>query len=181
MMVSNEEAYTKKATFWATQSREAERHYEHKEIGYNYRMSNVVAGIGRGQLKVLNERITKKKEIFNMYQEAFKDIQEIEMMNICDYGKSNYWLSVMTLSEDSRVKPLDIMMELESHNIESRPVWKPMHLQPIFKQYPFFTVSEGISVAEDYFNRGICLPSDTKMTTEQQQQVIAYIRALFQK
>lgn len=181
MMVSNEEAYTKKATFWATQSREAERHYEHKEIGYNYRMSNVVAGIGRGQLKVLNERITKKKEIFNMYQEAFKDIQEIEMMNICDYGKSNYWLSVMTLSEDSRVKPLDIMMELESHNIESRPVWKPMHLQPIFKQYPFFTVSEGISVAEDYFNRGICLPSDTKMTTEQQKQVIAYIRALFQK
>lgn len=181
MMVSNEEAYTKKATFWATQSREAERHYEHKEIGYNYRMSNVVAGIGRGQLKVLNERITKKKEIFNMYQEAFKDIQEIEMMNICDYGKSNYWLSVMTLSEDSRVKPLDIMMELESHNIESRPVWKPMHLQPIFKQYPFFTVSEGISVAEDYFNRGICLPSDTKMTTEQQQHVIAYIRALFQK
>ena len=181
MMVSNEEVYTKKAIFWATQSREAERHYEHKEIGYNYRMSNVVAGIGRGQLKVLNERITKKKEIFNMYQEAFKDIQEIEMMNICDYGKSNYWLSVMTLSEDSRVKPLDIMMELESHNIESRPVWKPMHLQPIFKQYPFFTVSEGISVAEDYFNRGICLPSDTKMTTEQQQQVIAYIRALFQK
>ena len=181
MMVSNEEVYTNKAIFWATQSREAERHYEHKEIGYNYRMSNVVAGIGRGQLKVLNERITKKKEIFNMYQEAFKDIQEIEMMNICDYGKSNYWLSVMTLSEDSRVKPLDIMMELESHNIESRPVWKPMHLQPIFKQYPFFTVSEGISVAEDYFNRGICLPSDTKMTTEQQQQVIAYIRALFQK
>ena len=181
MMVSNEEVYTKKATFWATQSREAERHYEHEEIGYNYRMSNVVAGIGRGQLKVLNERITKKKEIFNMYQEAFKDIQEIEMMNICDYGKSNYWLSVMTLSEDSRVKPLDIMMELESHNIESRPVWKPMHLQPIFKQYPFFTVSEGISIAEDYFNRGICLPSDTKMTTEQQQQVIAYIRALFQK
>lgn len=181
MMVSNKEAYTKKATFWATQSREAERHYEHKEIGYNYRMSNVVAGIGRGQLKVLNERITKKKEIFNMYQEAFKDIQEIEMMNICDYGKSNYWLSVMTLSEDSSVKPLDIMMELESHNIESRPVWKPMHLQPIFKQYPFFTVSEGISVAEDYFNRGICLPSDTNMTIEQQQKVIAYIRALFQK
>ncbi len=181
MMVSNEEVYTKKATFWATQSREAERHYEHKEIGYNYRMSNVVAGIGRGQLKVLNERITKKKEIFNMYQEAFKDIQEIEMMNLCDYGKSNYWLSVITLSETSSVKPLDIMMELESHNIESRPVWKPMHLQPIFQQYPFFTVSEGVSVAEDYFNRGVCLPSDTKMTAEQQQQVIAYIRALFQK
>lgn len=181
MMVSNEEVYTKKATFWATQSREAERHYEHKEIGYNYRMSNVVAGIGRGQLKVLNERITKKKEIFNMYQEAFKDIQEIEMMNLCDYGKSNYWLSVITLSETSSVKPLDIMMELESHNIESRPVWKPMHLQPIFQQYPFFTVSEGVSVAEDYFNRGVCLPSDTKMTVEQQQQVIAYIRALFQK
>ncbi len=108
MMVSNNEDYTKKATFWATQSREAERHYEHKEIGYNYRMSNVVAGIGRGQLKVLNERIVKKKEIYETYQSAFKEIADIEMMNICDFGESNYWLSVMTLKETSQVKPIDI-------------------------------------------------------------------------
>ena len=179
MLVSNNEAYTKKATFWATQSREAERHYEHKEIGFNYRMSNVVAGIGRGQLKVLNERIAKKKEIYETYQEAFKDIADIEMMNICDFGQSNYWLSVMTLKETSKVKPLDIMLALEAENIESRPVWKPMHLQPIFKQYPFFTVSENIPVSEDYFNRGVCLPSDTKMTTEQQNHIIELIKKLF--
>lgn len=179
MLVSNNEAYTKKATFWATQSREAERHYEHKEIGFNYRMSNVVAGIGRGQLKVLKERIAKKKEIYVTYQEAFKDIADIEMMNICDFGQSNYWLSVMTLKETSKVKPLDIMLALEAENIESRPVWKPMHLQPIFKQYPFFTVSENIPVSEDYFNRGVCLPSDTKMTTEQQNHIIQLIKKLF--
>ena len=179
MLVSNKEAYTKKATFWATQSREAERHYEHKEIGFNYRMSNVVAGIGRGQLKVLKERIAKKKEIYETYQEAFKDIADIEMMNICDFGQSNYWLSVMTLKETSKVKPLDIMLALEAENIESRPVWKPMHLQPIFKQYPFFTVSENIPVSEDYFNRGVCLPSDTKMTTEQQNHIIELIKQLF--
>ena len=179
MMVSNNEAYTKKATFWATQSREAERHYEHKEIGFNYRMSNVVAGIGRGQLKVLKERIAKKKEIYETYQEAFKDIADIEMMNICDFGQSNYWLSVITLKETSKVKPLDIMLALEAENIESRPVWKPMHLQPIFKQYPFFTVSENIPVSEDYFNRGVCLPSDTKMTTEQQNHIIELIKQLF--
>ena len=179
-MVSNNEEYTKKATFWATQSREAERHYEHKEIGYNYRMSNVVAGIGRGQLKVLNERIVKKKEIYETYKEAFKEIEDIEMMNICDFGESNYWLSVMTLKETSKVKPLDIMLALEKENIESRPVWKPMHLQPIFNQYPFFTANQGISVSEDYFNRGVCLPSDTKMTKEQQEKIIVFIKQLFQ-
>ncbi len=179
MMVSNNEDYTKKATFWATQSREAERHYEHKEIGYNYRMSNVVAGIGRGQLKVLNERIVKKKEIYETYQSAFKEIADIEMMNICDFGESNYWLSVMTLKETSQVKPIDIMLALEKENIESRPVWKPMHMQPVFKQYPFFTATDDQPVSEDYFKRGICLPSDTKMTAEQQQRVIDIIKGLF--
>lgn len=179
MMVSNHEAYTKKATFWATQSREPERHYEHQEIGYNYRMSNVLAGIGRGQLKVLNERIAKKKEIYEMYQAAFKEIADIEMMNICDFGESNYWLSVMTLKETSQVKPLDIMLALEKENIESRPVWKPMHMQPVFKQYPFFTATDDQPVSEDYFKRGICLPSDTKMTAEQQRRVIDIIKGLF--
>lgn len=179
MMVSNNEAYTKKATFWATQSREAKRHYEHKEIGYNYRMSNVVAGIGRGQLKVLNQRIAKKKDIYETYNEAFKAIEDIEMMTICDFGESNYWLSVMTLKETSQVKPLDIMLALEKENIESRPVWKPMHMQQVFNQYPFFTATEDQPVSEDYFNRGVCLPSDTKMTSEAQQRVIEIIKQLF--
>ena len=180
MMVSNNEEYTKKALFWATQSREAERHYEHKELGYNYRMSNVVAGIGRGQLKVLDERIAKKKEIYEAYKEGFKDIEDIEMMNICDFGESNYWLSACTIKEDSKIKPLDIMRALEEENIESRPVWKPMHLQPFFKDYKFFSSLEDGSISEDLFNRGICLPSDTKMTDEDINNVLCVTKSLFE-
>ena len=101
------------------------------------------------------------------------------MMNICDFGESNYWLSVMTLKQKSKVKPIDIMVALEKENIESRPVWKPMHIQPVFNQYKFFTTNEENSVSEDLFNRGICLPSDTKMTKEQQEKIIALIKKLF--
>lgn len=179
MMVSNNEEYTKKALFWATQARENERHYEHKEIGFNYRMSNVVAGIGRGQIKVLNERIAKKKEIFETYKEAFKDVDDIDMMNVCDFGESNYWLSVATINEDSKVKPLDIITALEKENIESRPVWKPMHMQPVFKDCKFFSSLEEYSVSEDLFNRGICLPSDTKMNDEDMKNIIRIINDLW--
>ena len=180
MMVSNNEEYTKKALFWATQSREVERHYEHKELGFNYRMSNVVAGIGRGQIKVLDERIVKKKEIFETYKDAFKDIDDIEMMNICDFGEPNYWLSVATISEDSKVKPLDIILALEEENIESRPVWKPMHLQPFFKDCKFFSSLEEESISEDLFNRGICLPSDTKNSIEDFNKIINIIKCKFE-
>ena len=181
MMVSNNEEYTKKALFWATQSRENERHYEHKELGYNYRMSNIVAGIGRGQLEVLDERIAKKKEIYQNYKEAFKDICDIEMMPICEYNEPNYWLSCITLKEESIIKPIDIMMALEKDNIESRPVWKPMHMQPFFKDYEFVQVKEGISVSEDLFNRGVCLPSDTKMTEEDIQRIVSIVKECFDK
>lgn len=178
-MVSNNEEYTKKALFWATQARENERHYEHKEIGFNYRMSNVVAGIGRGQIKVLNERIAKKKEIFETYKEAFRDIDDIEMMNICDFGEPNYWLSVATIKEDSKVNPLDIIIALEKENIESRPVWKPMHIQPVFKDYKFFSSLDEKSIAEELFNRGICLPSDTKMNEDDIDKIISIVKSLF--
>ena len=184
MLLGNDEALIQKARFWSTQSRENERHYEHKELGYNYRMSNIVAGIGRGQLKVLDERVTKKKQIFETYQEAFKEIDDIEMMPVSEKGKPNYWLSCMTLKESSSVKPLDIMLALEKENIESRPVWKPMHLQPYFRAYDFFSHCDcdrenEQSIAEDIFNRGVCLPSDTKMTEEDQQRIINIIKALF--
>ncbi|MGL5384021.1 MAG: DegT/DnrJ/EryC1/StrS family aminotransferase [Culicoidibacterales bacterium] len=178
MMVAHKKKYTKKAIFWATQAREHERHYEHREIGYNYRMSNVVAGIGRGQLLVLQERIAQKKAIYERYEQAFKALP-IEMMNIADFGESNYWLSAATLAVDSPVTPLQIMIELEKHNIESRPVWKPMHLQPVFESCEFFTANETGSISEDLFNRGICLPSDTKMTVEQQTRVIEIIKGMF--
>ncbi|MPQ42269.1 DegT/DnrJ/EryC1/StrS family aminotransferase [Clostridium tarantellae] len=182
MLVSNNEVMMQKTKFWVTQSRDNARHYEHSELGYNYRMSNIVAGIGRGQLKILEQRILEKKHIFNSYKNGFKDISEIEMAPICEYGESNYWLSVITLKEESKVKPLDIILALENENIESRPVWKPMHLQPYYKDYEFFNHNdEGISVAEDIFNRGICLPSDTKMTEDDIQKVIKIIRNLFSK
>ena len=180
MLVSEDEEAIKKARFWATQARDNARHYQHTEYGYNYRMSNVCAGIGRGQMEVLDERINKKKEIYSIYKEAFKDIDAIEMMPICEYGESNYWLSCMTLKEESRVRPLDIMVTLEGHNIESRPIWKPMHMQPVFEECEFFNHYEnGMSAGEDIFNRGVCLPSDTKMTMEQIEKVISLIKGLF--
>jgi dTDP-4-amino-4,6-dideoxygalactose transaminase len=180
MLVSNNEEAIKKTRFWATQSRDAARHYQHTELGYNYRMSNIVAGIGRGQLKVLDLRVQQKKHIYESYKEAFKGIKDIEMMPVCSYGEPNYWLSVITLKEDSKVKPLDIMLALEKENIESRPVWKPMHLQPYFEKYNFYSQNEsGISVSEDLFNRGVCLPSDTKMSDDDIKRVAKIIVDLF--
>lgn len=180
MLVSNNEEKIKKVRFWSTQSRENERHYEHKELGFNYRMSNVVAGIGRGQLRVLEERIAKKKEIFETYREAFKEINDIEMMPVCEYGEPNYWLTTITLKKSSKIKPIDIILALEKENIESRPIWKPMHIQPYYKEYDFYSHNEeGISIAEDIFNRGVCLPSDTKMTEDEQKRVIQIIKGLF--
>ena len=152
MLVSNDEELINKARFWSTQSKDPARHYQHSEIGYNYRMSNVLAGIGRWQMKVLEDRIAKKNEIFNKYKEAFKDIEDIEMMPENKNERSNQWLSAMTLKESSKVKPLDIILALEKENIESRPVWKPMHLQPVFEKYDFINENEsGISVGEDLF------------------------------
>ena len=181
MLVSNNIDGLHKAKFWATQARDKERYYQHSELGYNYRMSNIVAGIGRGQLKVLEERIEKKKEIYELYKKEFKEIKEIKMAPIRDYGESNYWLSVMTIDDASEVKPINVILALEDENIESRPVWKPIHLQPYYEEYRLFKHDEydELSVAEDIFNRGVCLPSDTKMTIEDQERVIEIIKDLF--
>lgn len=183
MLVSNNEEGIAKVRFWSTQARDKARHYEHTELGYNYRMSNIVAGIGRGQLRVLEDRIAKKKEIFETYKEAFKDIEDIEMMPVCEYGKPNYWLTTITLNEKSKVKPLDIILALEKENIESRPIWKPMHMQPYYKEYDFYSHNDEdeVSVSEDIFNRGMCLPSDTKMSDHDMDRVIKIIKNLFQK
>ena len=181
MLVSNNEDGIKKVRFWATQSKEPVRHYEHKEIGYNYRMSNICAGIGRGQLKVLDKRIEKKTEIYNKYKNELEKVKEIKMQPIPKNTKPNHWLSVMTIDKDSKVKPLNIMETLEKENIDSRPVWKPMHLQPVFKEYDFITAkNDGTSVSEDLFNRGVCLPSDTKTTEEEQERVIDIIKKCFE-
>ena len=182
MLVSDDDERIQKVRFWATQARDKARHYQHTEIGYNYRMSNVLAGIGRGQLKVLDKRIGKKTEIYNAYKEVFKDISDIEIKPIPKDTVPNHWLSVITLKENSKVKPLDIMEALEKENIESRPVWKPMHLQPVFEKYDFITtVKNGEkTVSEDLFNRGVCLPSDTKLTEEDFERIVSTIKKLFE-
>jgi dTDP-4-amino-4,6-dideoxygalactose transaminase len=179
MLVSDDEERIAKVRFWATQSREKFRYYEHKEIGYNYRLSNISAGIGRGQLKVLDERIAEKTNIHNTYKEGFKNIKEIQMQPYMQNSKPNFWLSAITLDKDSKVTPLQIIEALEKENIESRPIWKPMQLQPVFADRDFITLNESGSVSEDIFSRGVCLPSDTKMTREEQAKVIKVIEGLF--
>jgi pyridoxal phosphate-dependent aminotransferase EpsN len=180
MVVSKNENAIKKMFFWSTQSRENARHYEHREVGYNYRMSNVSAGIGRGQLEILDQRISKKKYIFSCYEEELKSLP-IRMMPISKDGDSNYWLSVMTIEKESMLDPKEIITALEEENIESRPVWKPMHLQPLYREYPFFSDLNNKSVAEELFNRGICLPSETKMTDEDIKRVTSIIKKAFQR
>ena len=178
MLISEDEERIAKVRFWATQAREKARHYEHKEIGYNYRMSNIVAGIGRGQLKVLDLRIKQKTEIYNRYKEAFKDVADIKMQPIPENTMPNHWLSVITIKEDSKVKPLDIMVALEKENIESRPVWKPMHMQPVFEKCDFIKVADE-PVSKELFETGVCLPSDTKMTKEEQDKIVNIIKNLW--
>lgn len=182
-LVSQDENAIKKVRFWSTQSREPARHYQHKELGYNYRMSNVVAGIGRGQLLHLDEHIALKKSIYDTYKKAFADIPEITM-NPFDEKNScpNFWLSCMLIDKESKVKPIDVMVALENENIECRPIWKPMHLQPVFEGFDYIKADDSdISVSEDIFNRGLCLPSDVKNTKEDMDRIIAIIRGLFGK
>lgn len=181
MFVSQEEEAVKKATFLATQARDPARHYQHSQIGYNYRMSNITAGIGRGQLLYLEEHKAKKKAIYEQYREAFADIPEITMNPLNPDGDANCWLSGMVIAEESKVTPDMIMDALAADNIESRPVWKPMHLQPVFAAYDFIAHNEdGSSVGENIFNRGLCLPSDIKNTEEDMERIIAIVRKCFE-
>lgn len=186
MLVSNEKWIVDKVRFWATQSREPERHYEHKEIGYNYRMSNIVAGIGRGQLTTLDKHIEKKKWIYETYKKALEEISEVTMNPYLEESEPNYWLSCLLIDEKSKVRPNDIIDALEKENIESRPIWKPMHLQPVFEKYTcvtkhgFYKNSEKFeSVGEKVFLNGVCLPSDIKNTEEDMKRIIGIIKNLF--
>lgn len=197
MLVSHREEDTKKATLLATQARDAAPHYQHSMIGYNYRMSNIVAGVGRGQLLHLDEHIALKRAIYEQYKKAFADIPEITMNPLNPDGEANNWLSCMTIAKDCSVTPNQIMDALTAENIESRPIWKPMHLQPVYADCDFFTeaglytaekdcsigVGENknpLGVGEDIFNRGLCLPSDIKNTEEDMDRIISVIRSLFE-
>ncbi len=162
-----------KVRFWSTQSRDPAKHYQHSELGYNYRMSNVLAGIGRGQLKVLDQRVQRKREIFEFYKKEISSIEGIHFMPINDWNHPNCWLSCI-LFEDKH-KPQQIMDALEIENIESRLIWKPMHLQPYFEKYDFI----GDHVSDSLFEKGLCLPSDTKMTIEELSKICKVINKMF--
>ena len=173
MLVSDNEERIAKVRFWSTQARDKARHYQHSELGFNYRMSNVVAGIGRGQLKVLDQRVRKKRYIYEFYKRELGGLDGVEMMPINEWNEPNCWLSCMTLS--GKIRPINIMVRLEEENIESRPIWKPMHMQPFFKKYDF--IGEGVS--EKIFENGVCLPSDTKTTDEDLVRVCEIIKGLW--
>jgi len=173
MLVSDNEAKIEKIRFWTSQSRDPARHYQHSELGFNFRMSNVLAGIGRGQLKVLDERIAKKNYIFEFYKSELSGLKDLEMMPSNEWAEPNYWLSCILLK--GRVRPNDLIDALEKENIEARPVWKPLHLQPLFEACDFIGKGE----SEEIFENGVCLPSDTKMTNEDLKRVCRIIKGLW--
>lgn len=179
MLLSDDEDAIRKARFWSTQSREPAPWYQHNEIGYNYRMSNVVAGIGRGQLLHLDEHRMLKKEIYKRYEVGLKGLPVV-MNPYLPESEPNFWLSCMLIDWDAMDKadPEKIRLALEAENIEARPIWKPMHLQPVFEDRDFVCVKE--DVGADIFARGLCLPSDIKMTAEQQNRVIEIIHRCFE-
>lgn len=211
MLLTDDKEAANKARKWSTQSRENAIWYQHEEIGYNYRMSNVIAGVVRGQYKYLNEHIAQKKAIYYRYKEGFKDLPVSMNPFIEDIMESNYWLScliidkeamckqvrgeqeVLYISEPGKSCPTEILETLTKYNAEGRPIWKPMHMQPIFRMNPFITKygngrglsnayiqgKESVIVNEDIFERGLCLPSDNKMTAEEQDMIIEMIKECF--
>jgi len=176
MLLSDDADAIAKARFWSTQAREPFPWYEHKEIGYNYRMSNIVAGIGRGQLLHLEEHRAKKEEIYRTYERELAGLP-VKMNPYQACSRPNFWLSCLTIDEGCAVTPEKIRLALEERNIEARPIWKPMHLQPVFAHCDFITA--GDNVGEDIFKRGLCLPSDIKNTEEDMARIISVIKGLF--
>ena len=178
MLICKHASARDKALFWATQARENAQWYQHEDVGYNYLMSNVVAGIGRGQLIYLDEHRDKKEAIYRRYQEAFRDLP-VTMNPYLEDTRPNFWLSCMTIDSGCGVTPVDILDKLEENNIEARPIWKPMHMQPLYAERDFIFV-EKEPVGEDLFDRGLCLPSDIKMTEEDLDRVIRLVRSCFE-
>lgn len=177
MLVADDADLVAKARKLSTQAREPAPHYEHTELGFNYRMSNVLAGIGRGQLRVLSQRVAQRRRVFERYVEALADLPQIQWMPEPEGFHSTRWLTCFTLSDpDANRRCHQVMKALERHLIEARPVWKPMHLQPLFSGAPYFSHSPGTDISSDLFQSGICLPSGSNMTEAQQDRVIDHLR-----
>ena len=175
-LLCKDKSLIKKAKFFATQSRDNAPHYEHSEIGYNYRMSNVCAAIGLGQLEVLSDRVRRKREIYNFYKTELSGIKEITFLYESIGSFSNYWLTTILLDKNSTIDREQLRLHLEKDNIESRPLWNPMHLQPVFKNCKAYV--NGVS--DDLFNRGLCLPSGTNMTEKDLRRIVGGIKKLYE-
>lgn len=177
MLLADDGELVTRARKLATQAREPGRHYEHAEVGFNYRMSNVLAGIGRGQLKVLAQRVEQRRAVFERYRSELADLTQLNWMPEPPGFCSTRWLSCFTLDlPEAAVQCERIMKSLERHLIEARPVWKPMHLQPLFAGAPYFSHAPGIDVSAKLFATGICLPSGSNLTEEQQTRVVVHLR-----
>jgi dTDP-4-amino-4,6-dideoxygalactose transaminase len=204
MLASDDEAFIERARFLSQQARDAAPHYEHSTIGFNYRMSNILAAIGRGQLAVLEDRVNRKREIFDHYRQALGDLPGVEFMPEASYGRSSRWLTVILVTpEEFGADRETLRLALEAENIESRPVWKPMHLQPVFdirgdrdrqsRKSRGSTSASGApltriparvvggSVSEDLFARGLCLPSGTQMSEADLARVIRVMRKVHER
>lgn len=177
MLVSDDGDLITKARFLATQARDPAAHYQHSVIGYNYRMSNILAGVGRGQLTVLDDRVKARRQVFDRYQTSLQSVEQLNWMPEPDWSYSTRWLSVCTV--DSRTKSRDdVIAALSDDLIEARPVWKPMHLQPVFASCPFYSI-ENEPVADRLFNDGICLPSGSNLQSEQIDRTVATLQKVF--
>ncbi|CCW04724.1 MULTISPECIES: DegT/DnrJ/EryC1/StrS family aminotransferase [Bacillus] len=177
MIVSDDIELLKKAKFLATQARDPAIHYQHSKVGYNYRMSNIIAGIGRAQLQVLDDRVKMRREIFKHYTEALKHLDGITFMPELEGTRSNRWLTAILIDERKlNINPVNIVQELEKENIEARPLWKPLHIQPVFKGTKYYSHGEKESISEFLYHSGICLPSGSNMTMEEQNEVIKYLK-----
>jgi dTDP-4-amino-4,6-dideoxygalactose transaminase len=177
MLVARDQASMDRARKLATQAREPAPHYEHVEVGFNYRMSNVLAGIGRGQLKVLDERVSQRRRVFEVYRRVLADLPQLQWMPEAPGCVSTRWLSCFTLAGEAPQARRDaVLRALERHSIEARPVWKPMHLQPLFRGAPYFSHATDDDVAARLFDSGICLPSGSNLTDIQLERVSDYLR-----
>jgi dTDP-4-amino-4,6-dideoxygalactose transaminase len=177
-IVTKTAALKEKAIFYATQSRDNAPHYQHSEIGYNYRMSNICAGIGRGQMEVLDKHVTLRRQMHDFYVKLFANIDGVDVFEAPseDYF-ANYWLSAITIDENKTkgITRETLRLALEAENIESRPLWKPMHLQPIFSNYPYY----GTQVAETLFETGLCLPSGSNLTDNDRKRIAGVVEEVF--
>lgn len=180
-LVANDEKYVDHSRFLATQARDQAPYYQHSEIGYNYRLSNISAGIGRGQMEVLEDRVARRRAIFDRYKEAFSEIERIEMMPEVENMVPNRWLSTLTIKDFKSIdQVVDLIKKMNDKNIETRALWKPLHLQPVFKGSKMYYHDKNTSVSEQLFNSGLCLPSGSNMTDDQQEFVIEELKKIIQ-